>query len=152
MDTRHAVLFVIFAGPLSVLHAAAPSTPPSKPNVIVIFSDDHGWADLGCQGVPRDVRTPNLDAVAKGGVRATNGYVTAPQCVPSRAGLLAGRYQNRFGVESNGVDMRGFDSLRAPKSMRGWLKSRTLNGIRPRTSRRGSLRPVSCQTIESSST
>ena len=110
MDTLHAILFVIFAAPLSVLHAGAPSTPPTKPNVIVIFSDDHGWADLGCQGVQRDVRTPNLDALATGGVRATNGYVTAPQCVPSRAGLLTGRYQNRFGVESNGVELGGFDS------------------------------------------
>jgi arylsulfatase A-like enzyme len=74
---------------------------PAKPNVIVIFSDDHGWADLGANGSRQDVRTPNLDALASGGVRFTRGYVTAPQCVPSRAGLLTGRYQQRFGVDHN---------------------------------------------------
>ena len=74
---------------------------PPKPNVIVIFTDDHGWADLGANGARTDVRTPNLDALAGAGVRMTNGHVTAPQCVPSRAGLLTGRYQTRFGVETN---------------------------------------------------
>jgi uncharacterized sulfatase len=81
--------------------AAWPAPKPSRPNILVIFTDDHGWADLGAQGVRKDVRTPNLDALASGGLRAVSGYVTAPQCVPSRAGLLSGRYQNRFGVESN---------------------------------------------------
>ncbi len=73
-----------------------------KPNIIVIYSDDHGWADLGVQGSAADVRTPNLDALAKDGVRFTHGYVSAPQCVPSRAGVITGRYQQRFGVEDNG--------------------------------------------------
>ncbi len=74
---------------------------PSRPNIIVIFTDDHGWSDLGAQGIRDDLRTPHLDAIAEGGVRAIAGYVTAPQCVPSRAGLLSGRYQNRFGIEDN---------------------------------------------------
>ncbi len=87
---------------------AAEGSRPEKPNIIVILSDDHGWADLAAQGVRDDVRTPNLDALAAGGLRATNGYVTAPQCVPSRAGLLTGRYQQRFGVESNGEVLEGF--------------------------------------------
>jgi arylsulfatase A-like enzyme len=82
----------------------------SKPNVIVIFCDDLGWSDLGVQGIRKDIRTPNLDALARGGLLATNGYVTAPQCVPSRAGLLSGRYQPRFGVESNGAELSGFDA------------------------------------------
>jgi arylsulfatase A-like enzyme len=73
-----------------------------KPNVIIILTDDQGWADLGVQGVRRDIRTPNLDRLAREGVRCTAGYVTAPQCVPSRAGLLTGRYQQRFGVNQNG--------------------------------------------------
>jgi len=72
-----------------------------KPNIILIYSDDHGWADLGIQGSDQDIRTPNLDAMARDGVRFTRGYVTAPQCVPSRAGVLTGRYQQRFGVEDN---------------------------------------------------
>jgi len=80
----------------------------AKPNVIVFFSDDHGWPDLGCQGITKDVRTPHLDSLAKGGVRFTSGYVTAPQCTPSRAGILTGKSQNRFGVESNGRSLAGF--------------------------------------------
>ena len=72
-----------------------------KPNVIVILSDDQGYGDLGCQISVDDVRTPHIDTLAANGVRCTDGYVTAPQCGPSRAGLLSGRYQNRFGFESN---------------------------------------------------
>ena len=73
-----------------------------KPNIIVFFTDDHGYADLSCMGLEKDVKTPNIDRVAAEGVRFTNGYVTAPQCCPSRAGLLTGRDQNRFGHISNG--------------------------------------------------
>ncbi len=71
-----------------------------KPNVIVIFTDDQGYADLGAQGILDDIKTPNLDRLAARGVRFTNGYITAPQCSPSRAGLLTGRYQQRFGFDS----------------------------------------------------
>lgn len=81
-----------------------------KPNIIVIYTDDHGWSDLGCQDVMDDIRTPHIDALAAGGLRATDGYVTAPQCVPSRAGLLSGKYQPRFGMESNGSELDGFDA------------------------------------------
>ena len=73
----------------------------AKPNIIVIFTDDHGYADLSCQGIFDDVKTPHIDTLAKGGVRMTDGYVTAPQCVPSRGGLLSGQYQNKLGLESN---------------------------------------------------
>lgn len=73
-----------------------------KPNVILIYSDDQGWADLGAQGVNSDIRTPNLDQIAKDGIRFSRGYVSAPQCVPSRAGVITGRYQEKFGVEENG--------------------------------------------------
>ena len=88
----------------------APKSPPvssrsdngdRKPNVIVIYTDDHGYADLSCQGVFDDVRTPNIDKLAAGGVRMTDGYCTAPQCVPSRGGLLSGQYQTKWGLESN---------------------------------------------------
>lgn len=72
-----------------------------KPNILVIYSDDHGWADLGAQGVNAEIRTPNLDQLAHDGVRFARGYVSAPQCVPSRAGVITGRYQQRFGVEDN---------------------------------------------------
>ena len=80
-----------------------------RPNVIVIYTDDHGYADLSCQGVFDDVRTPHVDALAASGVRALHGYSTAPQCVPSRAGLLIGKFQARFGLESNGGSLEGFN-------------------------------------------
>jgi uncharacterized sulfatase len=56
-----------------------------------------------------DIRTPNVDALAASGVRAVHGYSTAPQCVPSRAGLLVGKFQSRFGVEANGRSLDGFN-------------------------------------------
>jgi arylsulfatase A-like enzyme len=89
---------------------ASAAQAADKPNIIVILCDDLGWADLGAQGVQKDIRTPNLDLLAAGGLRATNGYVTAPQCVPSRAGLLTGRFQARFGVEQNGDPLEGFNA------------------------------------------
>jgi len=71
-----------------------------KPNIVILFADDLGYADLGCQG-SKEVKSPHVDSIADNGVRFTSGYVTAPQCCPSRAGLLPGRYQNRFGFEDN---------------------------------------------------
>lgn len=81
----------------------------SRPNIIVFYTDDHGHADLSCQGVLDDIKTPHVDALAKGGVLARHGYSTAPQCVPSRAGLMVGKFQSRFGVEANGRDLSGFN-------------------------------------------
>ena len=83
-----------------VLFSLAAKMPERKPNILVIFADDLGYADLSCQGSP-DVRTPNIDSLAVNGVRCTAGYVTAPQCSPSRAGLMSGCYQQRFGHEGN---------------------------------------------------
>ena len=80
------------------------------PNIIVIYSDDHGWPDIGAVGVYPDLKTPNIDALAASGVRVLSGYSTAPQCVPSRAGLLIGKSQNKFGVERNGDALEGFDA------------------------------------------
>ena len=81
--------------------STAPGAAPRRPNILVVFTDDHGWADLAAQGVDEHIRTPHFDALAAAGVRFSRGYVTAPQCVPSRAGLLTGIHQNRFGVEDN---------------------------------------------------
>lgn len=72
----------------------------AKPNILLIVSDDHGYADTGFQG-GRDIPTPHLDQLAKTGLRFTNGYVTHPFCSPTRAGLMTGRYQQRFGHERN---------------------------------------------------
>lgn len=72
----------------------------SKPNVIIILTDDQGYADVGFNG-SSDILTPNLDLIASEGVRFTDAYVTFPVCGPSRAGLLTGRYQDRFGFSRN---------------------------------------------------
>jgi len=73
------------------------------PNVIVILADDLGYGDTSIYG-SKVIRTPNIDTLAASGVRFTDGYVTHPVCAPSRAGLLTGRYQERFGYEFNGSD------------------------------------------------
>jgi arylsulfatase A-like enzyme len=89
------VLFFVAFIPLASSHAAA-----SKPNILFIVGDDMGYADVGFHGV-KDIPTPHLDALAASGVRFTSGYVSGPYCSPTRAGLLTGRYQNRFGHEFN---------------------------------------------------
>ena len=71
-----------------------------KPNVIVILVDDMGYADVGFNGC-KDIPTPNIDRIATNGVKFTSGYVTYSVCGPSRAGLLTGRYPQRFGYERN---------------------------------------------------
>jgi arylsulfatase A-like enzyme len=73
---------------------------PRKPNIVLILADDLGYAGLSVQG-SKDVPTPNIDSIAANGVRFTDGYVTCPICAPTRAGLLTGRYQQRFGFETN---------------------------------------------------
>ncbi len=77
-----------------------PALAADKPNVLFIIGDDMGYADVGFHGC-KDIPTPHLDALAASGVRFTNGYVTGPYCSPTRAGLLTGRYQTRFGHEFN---------------------------------------------------
>jgi arylsulfatase A-like enzyme len=84
----------------AVLVPAPRAEAAAKPNVVVIVADDLGYADLGIQG-GKDVPTPHIDALAKSGTRFTSGYVSGPYCSPTRAGLLTGRYQNRFGHEFN---------------------------------------------------
>src|SRR5215207_5541434 len=76
------------------------SAEAKKPNILFIVGDDMGYADVGFHGC-KDIPTPNLDALAKSGVRCTSGYVSGVYCSPTRAGLLTGRYQQRFGHEFN---------------------------------------------------
>ncbi|MEM7384386.1 MAG: sulfatase-like hydrolase/transferase [Verrucomicrobiota bacterium] len=72
----------------------------SPPNLVLFLVDDLGYGETGCQG-NEEIPTPNIDALARNGVRFTQGYVTAPNCSASRAGLLTGRLQTRFGHEFN---------------------------------------------------
>ena len=104
--TTRLLIPLIFAS----IHAEATAQRDGKPNFIVIYTDDHGWPDIGVAGINADLRTPHLDKLAAAGVYATSGYSSAPQCVPSRAGLLIGKSQNRFGVEANKHSLKGFDA------------------------------------------
>ena len=72
----------------------------SKPNIIIILADDAGYSDFGFMGSD-EIKTPNLDQLALDGVTFNNAYVSASVCSPSRAGLLTGMYQQRFGHECN---------------------------------------------------
>ena len=69
----------------------------NPPNIVLIFTDDQGYEDLGCFGSP-DIRTPNIDQMAKEGIRLTNFYVSQPVCSASRSSLLTGCYANRLGI------------------------------------------------------
>ena len=97
--------FVCFSGILlssapflALSHASDMQKPTSPPNIILLVSDDQGYADFGVTKEANDVKTPNLDQLANRGVRFTQAYVTAPICNASRAGLATGSYQQRFGV------------------------------------------------------
>lgn len=71
---------------------------PDTPNVVLIMTDDAGYADTGSYGAP-DIRTPNIDSLARDGVKLTDFYANAMSCTPTRAGFIAGRYQQRYGIE-----------------------------------------------------
>ncbi len=93
MRNKFFVVFIIFL-------IASCSSDDSPPNIIVIISDDQGYADVGFHG-SKEIFTPNIDRIAKNGVVFSQGYVSYAVCSPSRAGLITGRYQNRFGYTRN---------------------------------------------------
>src|SRR6185437_10764431 len=101
-----------------VLSASAPlfaaPAPASRPNIVVIMSDDMGFSDLGCYG--GEIPTPNLDKLAAGGLRFTQFYNTA-RCCPTRAALLTGLYSHQAGV-GHMTDDRGFDGYRGDLNTR----------------------------------
>ena len=84
---------------VSAAPASAQESAAARPNVILIVADDLGYGDLSAYGGP--IATPHIDELAQTGARMTAGYVSAAVCSPSRAGLLTGRYQSRFGYEYN---------------------------------------------------
>lgn len=75
-----------------------------QPNVILIVSDDQGYADLSCSGLAKDLNTPHMDQLAQDGIRFTQAYATSPICSPSRAGIITGCYQQRWGTYWYGGD------------------------------------------------
>ena len=78
--------------------AQSSARPASRPNIVMIIMDDIGYGDIGSYGVT-DARTPNLDRLARQGVRLTNAYANASNCSPTRAGFITGQYQQRWGIE-----------------------------------------------------
>lgn len=106
MRTRicHALWILASALMASAPWDAAADAPAAKaerpPNIVILLADDLGYSDVGFQGLS-DLQTPNIDSVAANGMRFTSGYVSCPYCSPTRAGLLTGRYQTRFGHEFN---------------------------------------------------
>lgn len=97
-----ALLALVSGAGLLVPHAAHGATP-RPPNVVVILTDDQGYADISFNPHhPKEVSTPNMDALARGGVWFSQGYITGNVCSPTRAGLLTGRYQQRAGVYTGG--------------------------------------------------
>jgi arylsulfatase A-like enzyme len=92
--------------PLDAAGSTALTTGRGRPNILFIVGDDMGYADVGFHGC-KDIPTPHLDALAASGVRFTSGYVTGPYCSPTRAGLMTGRYQQRFGHEFNPAGTHG---------------------------------------------
>ena len=82
-----------------LISPAAQSPVTDKPNVVLIMTDDMGYADIGSYGAP-DIRTPNIDSLARDGVKLTDFYANGMSCTPTRAGLISGRYQQRYGLEA----------------------------------------------------
>jgi arylsulfatase A-like enzyme len=89
------ILFSLLCFSRSVAHSQR-----RPPNILVIVADDMGYGDIGIHG-SKDIPTPNIDALAKVGIHFTDAYVSGPYCSPTRAGLLTGRYPQRFGHEFN---------------------------------------------------
>src|SRR5262245_52889221 len=112
---RSTLWLVSVCASVLLLSASAAHAQARKPNILVILSDDVGWGEYGFQG-GKDIPTPNIDSIAKNGVRFTQGYVSGPYCSPTRAGLMTGRYQTRFGHEFNGGGPAGGKDFGLPLS------------------------------------
>jgi arylsulfatase A-like enzyme len=96
---RRVLLVALAVGCLASTVCDAQPARQSRPNVVLIITDDMGWADLSSYGAT-DIRTPNLDRLASEGIRLTDFYANGTTCSPTRAGLISGRYQQRFGIEA----------------------------------------------------
>ncbi len=94
---RRIVLLAIVCTAVVATVRAQPAAP-ARPNIILIITDDVGYGDIGSYGAP-DIKTPSIDSLAKTGTRLTHFYANASSCTPTRAGLISGRYQQRYALE-----------------------------------------------------
>lgn len=115
MKNRITVLFLGFLCFFSSRAQPNLSQTNGSPNVIIILVDDLGFADVGFNGC-EDIKTPNIDRIAKEGVTFTNAYVSYAVCGPSRAGLITGRYQDRFGFGRNPLFAPNDANMGVPKT------------------------------------
>ena len=92
------ILTIAFVVASAASETVAQVQTAARPNVVLILMDDLGYGDIGSYGV-KDAKTPNLDRLAREGVRLTDAYANAPNCSPTRAGLISGQYQQRYGIE-----------------------------------------------------
>ena len=99
MTLRHAAALLVFVLLLPVTARAQATNAATKPNVVIIMTDDVGYGDIGSYGAP-DIKTPNIDSLARGGTRLSDFYANASSCSPTRVGLITGRYQQRYAIES----------------------------------------------------
>ena len=96
---RLALMAILGVGCTLASDACAQVDRTMRPNVVLIITDDLGWADLGSYGAT-DLNTPHIDSLARDGIRLTDFYANGTTCTPTRAGLISGRYQQRFGLET----------------------------------------------------
>lgn len=100
MTSKKASISILFGSLiLACLMQGCENRTEAPPNIILILADDAGYADFGFMG--SDIPTPNLDRLAHSGIVFTDAHISATVCSPSRAGLITGRYQQRFGHEAN---------------------------------------------------
>ena len=105
--SRHGIAALILAAVAAILPSSLAANAYSaetkrKPNIVLILADDLGYGDIGCYGNTVN-RTPHLDYLAAEGLRFTDFHSNGPMCTPTRAALLTGRYQQRFGRELEGA-------------------------------------------------
>ena len=120
---RNSFLFLLCFLWLTCLSAFA-AAPAARPNVVVLFADDMGFSDIGCYG--SEIETPNLDRLAKGGLRFSHFY-NAGRCCPSRASILTGLYQHQAGIGhmagDKGLagyrDFLSFNAVTIPEVLKG---------------------------------
>jgi arylsulfatase A-like enzyme len=103
-NRRQLLQSAAFASAVAALSSRATAATASKPNIVYILADDLGWADLGYRG--SDIRTPNIDSLAAGGLRLEKLYVQ-PLCTPTRAALMTGRYPLRYGLQMGVIPSGG---------------------------------------------
>src|SRR4051812_4448016 len=98
MPIKHVLVLAALLVPMREPIAQAAAQAALRPNIVLIITDDVGYGDFDAYGAP-DVKTPNIDRLAREGVKLTDFYANGPTCSPTRAGLISGRYQQRFVIE-----------------------------------------------------